>query len=179
MIFGKRRFGEGAAEAPHISAATRLHSPSGVCGEAKARLSNTALTIELPGDEAPRRWVLRPAQEVSMNDPWERFLVNVKGKGQSSAAAWSDSYRLGDHSVWDHASPSTELIGYILGARLPPGTRALDLGCGTGADAIFLAKQNFEVHGVDFSEEALLLAEQHARERNVVVDWRECSALNM
>lgn len=112
-----------------------------------------------------------------MEDAWERFLANVKGERQSSAAAWSDIYRLGDHRVWDHASPSVELIGYILGARLAPHTRVLDLGCGTGADAIFLAKQNFEAHGVDFSEEALRLAKQRASEHNVVVDWRECSAL--
>jgi len=36
----------------------------------------------------------------------------------------------------------------------------LDLGCGTGADAIFLAEQNYEAHGLDFSAQALLLAEQ-------------------
>jgi SAM-dependent methyltransferase len=113
-----------------------------------------------------------------MTDAWERFLANVKGEGQSSPAAWSETYRQGDHCVWDHASPSTELIGYILGARLPPNARVLDLGCGTGADAIFLAKQNFEVHGVDFSKEALRLAEQRASQESVVVDWRECSALN-
>lgn len=113
-----------------------------------------------------------------MTEAWERFLANVKGDGQSSAAAWSETYRRGDHCVWDHASPSTEFIGYILGARLPAGARVLDLGCGTGADAIFLAKQNFEVYGVDFAKEALRLAEQRASEEGVVVDWRECSALN-
>lgn len=113
-----------------------------------------------------------------MTEAWERFLTNVKGEGRSSPAAWSETYRTGDHCVWDHASPSTELIGYILGARLPAGARVLDLGCGTGADAIFLAKQNFEAHGVDFSKEALRLAEQRAGELDVSVDWRECSALN-
>jgi ubiquinone/menaquinone biosynthesis C-methylase UbiE len=113
-----------------------------------------------------------------MADAWERFLENVKGERQSSAAFWSDTYRLGDHSLWDHASPSTELIGYTLGAKLAPLTRVLDLGCGTGADAIFLATQNFEVHGLDFSAEALRLAEQRARESGVVVQWHECSALD-
>jgi ubiquinone/menaquinone biosynthesis C-methylase UbiE len=52
------------------------------------------------------------------------------------------------------------------------------LGCRTGADAIFLAKQNFEVHGLDFSGEALRLAEQRVREHGVVVNWHEGSALN-
>jgi ubiquinone/menaquinone biosynthesis C-methylase UbiE len=113
-----------------------------------------------------------------MSDAWERFLANIKSEGQSSTVAWSETYRLGDHSLWDHSSPSTELIAYILGARLAARTRVLDLGCGTGADAIFLAKQNYEVHGLDFSKEALRLAEQRARDCGVVVDWHECSALN-
>jgi SAM-dependent methyltransferase len=113
-----------------------------------------------------------------MKDAWERFKATIKGERQSSASAWSDTYRMGDHSLWDHVSPSSELVGYILGARLPARTRALDLGCGAGADAIFLAQQNFEVHGLDFSAEALCLAEQRARECGVRVDWHECSALN-
>jgi ubiquinone/menaquinone biosynthesis C-methylase UbiE len=113
-----------------------------------------------------------------MNDAWERFLANIKDEGQSSAAAWSETYRFGHHSLWDHSSPSTELIGYMLGARLPARAQVLDLGCGTGADAIFLANQNYEVHGLDFSREALRLAEQRARECGVVVEWHECSALN-
>jgi SAM-dependent methyltransferase len=112
-----------------------------------------------------------------MSDAWERFLSKVKIEGQSSAAAWSDIYRLGDQSLWDHSSPSTELIGYILGANLAARARVLDLGCGTGADAIFLASQNYEVHGLDFSAEALRLAAQRARECSVVVGWHECSAL--
>jgi ubiquinone/menaquinone biosynthesis C-methylase UbiE len=133
-------------------------------------------------EEQGQRGALPPvgrgaAQEASVPEAWERFLANAKAEGRSSPAAWSETYRTGDHSVWDHESPSTELIGYIL-ARLPPGARVLDLGCGTGADAIFLASQNFEAHGVDFSKEALRLAEQRAREQGVSVDWRECSALN-
>jgi ubiquinone/menaquinone biosynthesis C-methylase UbiE len=105
-------------------------------------------------------------------------LANIKSEGPSSAAVWSETYRSGNHILWDHSAPSTELIGFILGARLAAGKRVLDLGCGTGADAIFLVKQNFEVHGVDFSGEALRLAEQRARNCGVVVHWHECSALD-
>ncbi len=55
--------------------------------------------------------------------------------------------------------------------------RVLDLGCGTGADAIFLAGQNYDVHGLDFSAEALRLAKQRAGEHSVVLAWHESSAL--
>ena len=39
-------------------------------------------------------------------------------------------------------------------AELPPG-RALDLGCGEGADAVWLAERGWDVVAVDISETAL------------------------
>jgi SAM-dependent methyltransferase len=45
---------------------------------------------------------------------------------------------------------------------------ALDLGCGTGANAAFLAQSGWEVVGVDVSPRAIA----HARSRSNSVDWR-------
>jgi len=55
---------------------------------------------------------------------------------------------------------------------LPPG-RALDLGCGAGRSAIWLAERGWEVTGVDFSRVALERARRLARARGVVIDWVE------
>jgi ubiquinone/menaquinone biosynthesis C-methylase UbiE len=109
------------------------------------------------------------------NDQQQSWAAQIDA--QSSAAEWSAAYRVGDHLGWDHSSPSAELVGYILGGGYPPRARVLDLGCGTGADAIFLAGQNYEVHGLDFSPEALRLARQRANEFGVTIGWHECSAL--
>lgn len=49
---------------------------------------------------------------------------------------------------------------------LPPG-RALDLGCGEGADAVWLAEHRWEVTAVDISATALQRARDLAVERNV------------
>ena len=49
---------------------------------------------------------------------------------------------------------------------LPPG-RALDLGCGAGRAAVWLAEHGWRVTGVDYSEVALQLA----RERRADLDW--------
>ncbi len=48
------------------------------------------------------------------------------------------------------------------------GTKALDLGCGTGMKSIYLAKHRFnEVVGVDISAQAIEYAKKNAEEENV------------
>jgi SAM-dependent methyltransferase len=58
---------------------------------------------------------------------------------------------------------------------LPPGT-ALDVGCGEGADAIWLASRGWKVTGVDFSTVALERAAGYAAQAGAEVaariDWR-------
>jgi SAM-dependent methyltransferase len=53
---------------------------------------------------------------------------------------------------------------------LEPG-RALDLGCGEGRNAVWLAERGWHVIGVDFSEVALSKAARLAADRGVAVDW--------
>jgi len=53
---------------------------------------------------------------------------------------------------------------------LEPG-RALDIGCGTGRDAIYLSKHGWRVTGVDFAEDALAKAREHAANEGVQVEW--------
>jgi SAM-dependent methyltransferase len=53
---------------------------------------------------------------------------------------------------------------------LRPG-RALDLACGEGRNAVWLAEQGWRVTGVDFSDVALAKAAELAASRAVTVDW--------
>ena len=57
--------------------------------------------------------------------------------------------------------------GTLTPQALPPG-RAIDLGCGSGANAIFLAEHGFDVTGVDFSGVALAKARTAAAARPAV-----------
>src|SRR5438270_11643617 len=79
----------------------------------------------------------------------------------SERARWEERYRSGD-TPWDTGRPSSELQRVIAEERIPP-SRAIELGCGSGTNAVWLAKQGFEVTAVDLSP----LAISRARERAV------------
>lgn len=69
-------------------------------------------------------------------------------------------YRLG-RPVWD-TPPPDELREAIEGPHaLPPG-HALDVGCGTGTNVIYLAKHGWHATGVDFSPSAIRKARSQA-----------------
>ncbi|MBN2044093.1 MAG: class I SAM-dependent methyltransferase [Anaerolineales bacterium] len=69
---------------------------------------------------------------------------------------------------WDTGITPPELQEFI--ASHPPG-RALDLGCGTGTNAINLAKEGWEVTGVDFVPSAIRQARKKAHRAGVEVSF--------
>jgi SAM-dependent methyltransferase len=68
------------------------------------------------------------------------------------------------------AEPNRFLVAEVV--ELPPG-RALDLACGSGRNAVWLAARGWTVTGVDFSDVALAQARALAAERGVEVEWVE------
>jgi len=63
---------------------------------------------------------------------------------------------------WDSGVPPPELIAVVEGTdRLAPG-KAIDLGCGTGTNCIYLAQHGWEVIGVDFVPRAISTARRKA-----------------
>jgi SAM-dependent methyltransferase len=71
------------------------------------------------------------------------------------------------HTPWDTNVTPPELVRTIEGPdRLPPG-RALDLGCGTGTNVIYLAQQGWEAVGVDFVSKAVQEARKKAEAAGV------------
>jgi len=70
-------------------------------------------------------------------------------------------YRLGLR-LWERSSPPSDLVELVEGPNaLPPG-RALDLGCGTGTDSVYLARHGWDVTGVDMVPNALARARRRA-----------------
>lgn len=65
-------------------------------------------------------------------------------------AFWEDSYRnTGRGDAFANGKPSPELYDLVNGLR--EGARVLDLGCGDGRNALFLAENGFDVTAVDTS----------------------------
>jgi methyl halide transferase len=87
-------------------------------------------------------------------------------------ADWEVAYRAGT-PPWDAGKPHAELTRVLDECHLRPQT-VLEIGCGTGADAIVLARRRFEVTAVDCSpiaiERARLRAEQHDALLRFVLD---------
>ncbi len=97
-----------------------------------------------------------------------RTLRVVSGH-RGSADFWDERYRSG--ALWSgEANP--QLITEV--GDLEPGA-ALDVGCGEGADAIWLAERGWRLTGVDFSGVALERAAAHAREHQVDgrIEWQQ------
>lgn len=69
---------------------------------------------------------------------------------------------------WDSGITPPELTALIEGGQVVRG-RALDLGCGTGTNSIYLARHGFTVVGVDFAEKAIMLAREKAKRAGVAI----------
>ena len=83
-----------------------------------------------------------------------------------TSGEWNERYRQRG-LVWT-ASPNRFLVSEVEGMR--PG-RALDLACGEGRNAVWLALQGWTVTGVDFSSVAIDKARGLADEAGVDVTW--------
>ena len=73
------------------------------------------------------------------------------------AAAWDESYQ-NRSSLWS-GEPNAQLV--VEATALSPGA-ALEVGCGEGADAVWLSRRGWDVTAVDISAVALNRARAHA-----------------
>jgi SAM-dependent methyltransferase len=80
----------------------------------------------------------------------------------------------GEERVHASTAPSRFVVAEV--ADLPPGA-ALDLACGAGRNAVWLAEQGWRVTAVDFSGVALRMARSLEAERRVAVEWVEADVL--
>lgn len=73
---------------------------------------------------------------------------------------WDERYASED-LPWDTGRPDPHLVELVERGVIAPG-RALEVGCGTGTNSLYLAGEGFEVLGVDISPRAIARAKAKA-----------------
>lgn len=114
-------------------------------------------------------------------DRWIRTVDDVLSLLDGMFAPDADRWTAGGAGWWDEfyadrskpvpffvPVPDENLVSYLDDGLLRAG-RALDLGCGAGRNAIWLARQGFDVDAVDLSPAAVAWATERAHEAGVDV----------
>jgi tellurite methyltransferase len=96
----------------------------------------------------------------------------VKNPLRPSQRSWDERY--GEKPAG--SEPGDLLVGFS--ALLPSGGRALDLACGGGRNALYLAQCGLRVVGVERSWKALEQGRELAHQKNLPVDWVQADLEN-
>ena len=88
---------------------------------------------------------------------------------QSAPLDWDERYASAEQ-MWS-GNPNSTLVALV--ENLEPGS-VLDVGCGEGADAIWLADRGWQVTAIDVSRVAIDRGKAHAQKAGVDVEWRHC-----
>ena len=90
------------------------------------------------------------------------------------ADKWNAKHRTGDH---DRSEPAKVLSDYS--HLLPHQGQALDLACGTGANALFLARRGLQTSAWDISDQAISIIRARAAQNNLVLETRVCDVMDI
>ncbi len=120
------------------------------------------------------------AGEVAIFDPKGKSLMDSRplpsgvlphdAEGRHLLELWDADYRAAHPPIWDIGHPADELQRVVASGQIH-ACRALDLCCGSGNDAIYLARQGFDVTAIDVAPTALRQAQEKARRAGVSVHW--------
>jgi ubiquinone/menaquinone biosynthesis C-methylase UbiE len=89
---------------------------------------------------------------------------------------WEEMYK--NTPPWDIGHPQPVFARLFRDGEIRPG-RILDVGCGTGENALFLAENGCSVSGVDIAHRAIELAREKAKKRHLHVDFSVCDVLTL
>jgi len=90
--------------------------------------------------------------------------------------SWEDAYKT--VPPWDVGGPQPALVELVRTGELNRG-KVLDVGCGTGENALYFAGNGFSVIGVDLSNRAIAAARAKAAERKLKVEFQAGNALSL
>lgn len=119
---------------------------------------------------------LGPANLLTGKGNWYIFrtmrnwnLFRVMRRWMPRLVFWL-AYRRG-RTPWDTNQTPPELVQTIEGPEALSQGRALDLGCGTGTNVIYLARHGWQAVGVDFVEQAIHKAREKAKNAGILAEF--------
>jgi SAM-dependent methyltransferase len=83
----------------------------------------------------------------------------------STKRNWDERYESGN-TPWDTGRPDSNLVR-LVGEHPIEACRTLEVGCGTGSNAVWLAGRGFDVTATELSNRAIEMASERAREAGV------------
>jgi hypothetical protein len=120
------------------------------------------------------------AGDISISDAGGKTLVATRPfpsgilphgpEGDRLLDVWDSEYRRPQPALWDIGRPADELQKFVSSGKVA-ACRVVDMCCGSGTDAIYLASKGFDVTAIDVSPSALGLAMAKARKAGVSVHW--------
>jgi SAM-dependent methyltransferase len=107
---------------------------------------------------------------------WNRDAIDELERATMGARSrfFEREYQLGS-AEWDIEAPQPGLIAVEAEGEIRGSV--LDVGCGTGDNAIYLAQRGYAVTAVDASCTAIAIAMERARTRRADVDFQRTNAL--
>ncbi|RPH73373.1 methyltransferase domain-containing protein [bacterium] len=88
---------------------------------------------------------------------------------------WEDSYkRPGKLDTFGEGKPSADVVAAVTKTSITPGMKALDLGCGEGRNALYLAKSGFITYASDISASGIQKLNSFAKEMNLRIESSVC-----
>jgi SAM-dependent methyltransferase len=110
---------------------------------------------------------------------FDDLLDMLDQKFRSPKQFWDPFYTNREKPVpFFRNAPDENLVSYLKRNLIHPG-KALDLGCGPGRNAIYLAEQGFDVTGYDISNTAIQWAKERAEEKKADARFECKSALDI
>ena len=89
---------------------------------------------------------------------------------------WNERYKTNE-LPWDTNEPDDNLVNLIENKTISP-CKALEIGCGTGTNSLWLARQGFSMLGVDISQEAVARANGKRGNQSILCDFAQIDFLH-
>ncbi len=104
-----------------------------------------------------------PSQQPQVNDAYWNLVYNARAH----------------EAMWHREFPSAELVATVIALGLETPCNVVDLGCGAGSEALFLAQCGLNVSAVDVSASALESAQQRVARHGVSVRFFNADVLDL